>query len=277
VKYARTRPNIDATEDLVVLVPAGEGAEDLAWDAAVDADCAIDELEGRGQEQATYAECPSALSNPRSFAKAETTAKRWIRATRPLVVYKSDALDAYSAVDESEGAFRARLQTLGNQARDTQAAALRKKYEAAVEKLNAKLQRAEHAVEREAGQARSHKIDTALSFGTAVLGALLGRKTVSVTSANRVGTALRKAGRASEQSADVTRAKAVVETVQEQLAELSAAFDAEVHALDAAYDAQQDELTPIEVTPKLTDIDIRLVAVGWVPFVRNAAGALERA
>ena len=116
-----------------------------------------------------------------------------------------------------------------------------------------------------------------MSFGTAILGALLGRKRVSTTSATQVGTAVRKAGRVSQESADVRRAGETVAAVQEQLAELQARFEQDVEALDAAYDAQAEELTEVRVNPKATDVYIGLLALGWLPYIQDHEGRLSPA
>jgi len=110
-------------------------------------------------------------------------------------------------------------------------------------------------------------MDTAISFGTAILGALLGRKRVSVTSASRVGTAARKAGRLGKESGDIRRAEATVAGVRDELAELQLQFDAEVAELEGAYDAQAEELQQIPVRPLAKNVHVSLLQLGWQPYV----------
>jgi hypothetical protein len=110
-----------------------------------------------------------------------------------------------------------------------------------------------------------------------VLGALLGRKRISTTSASRVGTAVRKAGRIGQQTGDVRRAEQTVASVKEKLAELQAAFDQEVDARDEAYDAQSESLEEVVIRPKSTDIHVGLLGLGWMPYIEDAEGRLHQA
>ncbi len=275
--YARARPVVNATKEVMLGIPAADGPLGVDWDAAMQLGVDVAELDSDAEDDAAFADCPPVLSAPKKLAAHKTRLKRWIRAEQPLVLLKSSAMKIYSEVDESERDFRIRLQQLGNEQRDRKAAVLKRRYERRVQTLRNRLLRAEQAVAREAEQARGQKIDTALSFGTAVLGALLGRKVVSSTSATRVGSAIRKAGKIGQQAGDVRRAKAVVAAVQEELAELERQFDDDVAALDDAYDAMAEELSELLIRPRASDIEISAFGVGWLPFYRDDADGMRAA
>jgi site-specific recombinase len=161
------------------------------------------------------------------------------------------------------------LQHAANEARDVNVAKLKARYEKQVATIEDRMLRAQQALEREAEQARSAKFDTALSIGTAVLGALLGRKRVSTTSVNRAGTAMRKAGSARKQAGDVKRAKQTIASLERKLEQLAESFDAEIDALDDAFDAQAEKLSTTLIRPKSTEIEIRYFGIGWVPVDRQ--------
>ena len=90
--------------------------------------------------------------------------------------------------------------------------------------------RAEQRIERESEQSKQRKMDTAISFGTAILGAVLGRKKISTTSASRVGTAMKSAGRMRKEAQDVEQAKETAAAVQEEMKALEVQFEREVRA-----------------------------------------------
>ena len=118
--------------------------------------------------------------------------------------------------------------------------------------------RAEQAIEREQQQSSQKNMDTAISFGTAILGALLGRKRLSSATVGRVGTAVRKAGSARKEASDVARAKQTAKKVRADLAALNKQLEAEIKSMDTAYSAQDEELNEIVIRPKTTDIHIPL-------------------
>jgi hypothetical protein len=70
--------------------------------------------------------------------------------------------------------------------------------------------------------------------------------------------------------ADVRHAKETEESVKAQLEELQQAFQSDVDQLSDAYDAQAEEFKETLVRPATTDIDVRFVALGWIPEVRDA-------
>jgi len=151
---------------------------------------------------------------------------------------------------------------------------LRAKYAPKTATLNERLRRAEQAVEREAGQARSAKISTALSFGSTLLGAFLGRKTLTATNISKAATAMRGVGRSVEQSQDVARAGETVEALKQQLADLDAQFQAEAAAIEAGADPASESFETLELRPSKANIGVKLVALAWTPHVRDTSGAL---
>jgi hypothetical protein len=136
--------------------------------------------------------------------------------------------------------------------------------------------RAEQAVAREDEQAKASKMQTAISFGTAILGAFLGRKAVSAMSAQRVGTAMRSAGRVQKEKMDVARAQERADAIRLQLSELDEQLQKDIDTIELSYDAKFEELEKISIKPKSTDITLEIFGLAWMPFRRDAGGKLSR-
>jgi hypothetical protein len=277
ISYQNARLKVAERRDFMFSVEPDDDSATVDWISSEPLAMAPSDLDQRPDPDAAFAELPGCMGRPKQYAAWEKDMRRWLRAERPLILYKSPQLKETSRPDETERDFRIRLQQLGNEQRDLQVAKLRERYEKQVVQLEDRLRRAEQAMEKQAEQARDQKLDTALSFGTAVLGALLGRKRVSVTSATRMGTAVRKAGRIGQESGDVRRAEATVTAVQAKLTELQSKFDIDVEALNSAYDAQAEELEEIAINPRATDIHVALHGLGWLPYFSDDAGRLEPA
>jgi hypothetical protein len=275
VRYGNARLNVDVqTGHLLAAELSGEAPD---WDNADTPAAAVSQLDTQPRDGAGFTDCPAALLDPGNIRRWESDLKRWLRDEKPLTVLRSPAMKVNSTPGESEGDFRARLQVLGNEQRDQNVAKLKKKYEPKFQRVQEQRMRAEQAIQREAEQAQQHKFDTAISFGTAILGAVLGRKTVSATSANRVGTAVRKAGRARQQSQDVDRAREKLLAVEQKIQSLEARFQAEVEDLEDAYDAQMEQLECRQVRPRATDIHISRMGLGWLPYIQGGDGRLSAA
>ena len=126
-------------------------------------------------------------------------------------------------------------------------------------------------------QSTKKKFDTAISFGTAILGAVLGRKKLSSSTASKMGTAIRSAGGARKEAADVERAKQTVAKVTADLEALNAQLEQEVADLDTAFDAQAEPLDEIVVRAKSTDINVAITGLVWLPYTTGENGRLRPA
>src|SRR5260370_6971193 len=113
------------------------------------------------------------------------------------------SLDRLSKPGESERDFRVRLQQAAREERDRRAEELKKDYAPRLAALDERKRRAEQAVDREKGQAQQQTLQTAVSVGTALLGAFLGRKTLSVATLNRAATAAPAACRYTKEAGNV--------------------------------------------------------------------------
>ena len=155
--------------------------------------------------------------------------------------------------------------------RDELVEALRKKYAPKIATLQERLRKAQAAVDKQKEQAQQAKLQTALSFGSTLLGAFTGRKSLSGT-INKATTAARKAGRAMEEGGDVSRANETVEAIQQQLADLDVQLKTETDTLAEKVDPLTEALETLSVKPKKTDIQVQLVTLAWAPYWQDEQG-----
>jgi hypothetical protein len=165
-----------------------------------------------------------------------------------------------------------RLQQTAREQRDAQVEELRQKYAPRMAGLQERIRRAQQAVEREGAQASQAKLQTAISFGTTLLGALFGRKTVSVSSLGRATTAVRGVGRSVKEQQDIGRAQETVEALESQLAAMETELKSETQAMEAKIDAQDEQFETLSIKPKKTNISVQLITLAWAPFWRDDAG-----
>ena len=277
VGYSSTRYNVHDEKRFTYIVEYQDGPVPVDWDDAEPLELELDDLESGPTSGAAFATLESKLGKAASYRGWQKRFKSWLRRNAALTLFRSPSLKAVSTTSETERDFRIRLHQLGQEQREEQVEKLRKRYRTKIQTLENRLLRARQRIEREAEQSQHRKMDTAISFGTAVLGAFLGRKTVSVSSASRVGTAMRKAGSLKKEAADVRAAEETAATVERQSEELQAEFDGELEALKARFDAQTEELKEIIIKPKTTEMHIHFVGLGWLPYFRDPSGRLSAA
>ena len=267
VVYRRASPPVDHTERLVLLLEATDAPQ---WDAA-EALPQRPETDTAPAEGTAFAALPPALAA--RFGSLEADLKRWLQAERPLRLLAAPALEATSAPGENERAFRIRLAGLAREARDAQKDALRDRYGARLDTLQARMKAAETAVDREAAQASQRKMDTVVRIGTSLLGAFLGRGRSSLSG---IGTAARSAGRASKEMSDVRRAGETRDALAAEYASLDAELAREMESVEISFAPETAPLEAVAVAAKQTDMLITEMALAWVPYARDADGRLTR-
>jgi hypothetical protein len=166
----------------------------------------------------------------------------------------------------------ARLTQTAREQRDLEVEKLRRRYSDKFAALRDRLMRAEQAVMREQEQLSAKKVETAISFGTAILGAFLGRKAASAASAGRLGTAAKSAGRLRKESMDAARAQESAEAVRTQMAELDRTLQADIAKLEAAFDRAAEKLQEVVVYPAPAGITQEFFGLVWLPYRRDAQG-----
>jgi hypothetical protein len=265
VRFSDSKTGIDETRPLVVVTPLTSDAIPVDWAHAEPAGFEVNQLSTDLPSGASFDELPGAASKAKNYADWTKAFTSWVSTAETLDIFRSASLKLTSRPGETEGAFRARLQQAAREKRDAEVTRLRQKYAPKVAGLQEKLRRAEQAVAREQEQASAQKTQTAISLGTTVLGALFGRKTFSASTLGRAGTAVRGMSRSSKEAQDVSRAKDNVSAVQAQIDELESTVASEVAALEATYHPETEPLETISLKPKRGAVQVRLVALTWVP------------
>ncbi|HEX5786779.1 MAG TPA: DUF87 domain-containing protein [Woeseiaceae bacterium] len=277
IVYDSARQAVHETRSGTYVTAFADGPLDADWDACERLSLDAATLAGAGTDGARYAECPAAAGDAKAYAAREKAFRRWLRQNETLTLYKSKTLKLTSAAGETEADFRIRLQDAASVRRDDEVARLRERYGSRAKALEDRLLRARQALEREEEQVSRKRLDAVVSAGNAILGALLGRKKLSSTTAGRIGTAIRTAGSASKESADVGRAGETVARIEADLAELNAGLEKDIAALDTAYDAQSEKLEEVVVRAKATDIAVPVFGLGWLPYTPDGAGGFDAA
>ena len=277
VVFTSSRYNIEDERAVLHTVEFDDGPVAIDWDYAEPLGIAVGDLEDSGDRTASYASCPAAASKAKGYPGWNKEYKRWLRQHENITLYRSKRFRLTSAAGETEGDFRTRLQDAASEKRDLAIAKVRKRYAGKATTLENRLMRAEQAIAVQKQQSTKKKLDTAVSFGTAILGAVLGRKRLSSTSATRMGSAIKTASSARKEAADVKRAQQTAAKVKTDIAALSKALAKEVAALDTSFDAQSEALEEIVVRAKSTDIYVAVTGLVWLPYTTGEKGRLTPA
>ena len=263
VRYARPSPRIEVDREVICMAPAGDALGESAWEAA-ETFAEAPEVEP-APRQGAFAPLPPALSGPRGYASLAASLKSHLGRTSKLAAWRAAAIDAVSQPGESEGEFRARIAHRVKEWRDERIEEVRAKTATKLAALVDRIDRARQKGEKEKAEAKNQSLQTYVSIGTAVIGALFGRKKISATTIGRAATSMRSASRATRQQADVAHAEESLQVLEERRAALEEEIEQELDRirLDAAPD--RIALEEIDIPARKTDIAVEAVVLAWVP------------
>ncbi|HEU5134415.1 MAG TPA: hypothetical protein VFU13_04650 [Steroidobacteraceae bacterium] len=254
------------------LAPLADSNGEVSWEDSLKHPFMKEKLLGTPVPNAEFAEIPGKALRAASYGEWAKSLQSYLYETARTKVMWSDTFKSASKPDEVEGDFRTRLTLAAREKRDAAVADLRRRWQAKLQTLQDQIRRGEERRERESSQLSQQKINTALSIGSSILGALLGRKAISATNVGRVGSAARSATRIGRESQDVERAEESLEALQQRLEAAKREVDAEVARLEHTLDASSISLRAIEVPARKADIAVGEVALVWTPWRKGADG-----
>jgi hypothetical protein len=269
VHFAQSKSNVDHWQSLTVLARLDEETlRPTIWDTAdVTEENEPDLDKAPAADDCTYGPLPGDFNRPKKFAALTTSLKDRLYRIEELRLWKATVLKQISKPGETEQEFRLRLTQSTREQRDFQIEKLRGKYAPKLAVIEDRIRRAQQKVEKEQSQASQQTFQAALSFGSSILGALMGRKVASAANINRAASAARAAGRVSREKQDVSAAAENLQQLQEQRAELGSEFKAEAAALQDSVSADKLALEELVIKPKKSDIGITQVMLVWVPEI----------
>jgi hypothetical protein len=262
VEFADAKTGLDFAREVMFVAPVSEGAIPLRWeDAKWAGSIGVRDLGDQPAPGARFLDVPGPLLAPKSYAAWSKKLVAWLASTQGVARWKSPALKTFSAPNEDEAAFRARLAMTAREARDRAAEELRAKYGTKLAALEERIRKAQQAVAREQEQANAQRAAAAFSLGGGLLGSFLGGSAGrAVTGATR---AAKSASRAAKESRDAAREKDNLDVLVEKYRALQEELRAALAGVTSALDPSTAPLEQVVTKPKKTAITVHLVALGW--------------
>jgi hypothetical protein len=273
VRYSLAGAGIEEHREVVCLAPAGDSLGESAWDGAeiLPEPPQIEPAPRAG----SFAPLPPPLAGPRGYATLATSLKGWLGRTANLVAWKAPIIDEVSRPDEREGDFRSRIAQRVRERRDSELERVRAREAAKLATLADRIERARQKVEKEKAEAQNQSLQTYVSIGSAVLGALFGRKKISSTTIGKAATSMRSASRSARQQADVAHAEESLANLEEKRRQLEDELEQELERIRLDSAPERITLERLEIPARKTGTTVEDVVLAWVPRVEPAAEAVR--
>jgi hypothetical protein len=277
VNFVSTESGVSTSNRIRRIAPAPESALALDWEKATALEPTLEDLDRQPATGATLAPLPPAMTKVASYRSWGTDFSDWAFRTQTLESLRSPGFNVTSNPGETEEAFRARVAQVATTKQNEAIEKLKKQYDAKRATLERKLLAVEQAKAREAEQSRGRKMQTAISFGATVLSAMFGRKKLGTSTLGRATTTMRDVSRSIDESGDVKRADQNIADAKQKLADLETQLQAEIDALTVKTDPKTETLEKILMRPRKSDITVDALGLIWMPYWKDAAGAVTGA
>jgi len=185
----------------------------------------------------------------------------WVYQSQRMHTLENDKLKIYQSDDETEEAFRMRLQVKAREERDAEVDELHEKYDAKFSKLDDKIRKEERDLEEAKADKRGRRNDELINVVETVFGSVFGgrrrRSSSSVTTKRRMA---RKAAEKVEESEEDLYA---LDRAKE---DLTHELDRKLREITSKWDDISADISKKEIKPRRTDVKTNDVIVAWCPF-----------
>ncbi len=222
-----------------------------------------------------FAELPTALCSADNFKRWCKDYKEFLYRHQTLVIYKSPALKQYAPGGNTIAEAQMSLTQLAREARDRETEIIRAKYTAKMETLDRRIRAAQEKLAKEEQQFKEVSVSSVVDLGQSILGALLGNKRRSRSSASKAGAIVRNASKAAQEREDVTRAEDSLKSLSVDMLDLDNALRAELKQIANRYSPENLILEETTLPPRKSDMRINDPYIVWTPWQINAEGIAQ--
>ncbi|MGB5811963.1 MAG: DUF87 domain-containing protein [Polyangiales bacterium] len=253
--HTRASFGLDTWTDHTAIAPLGDAEP---WSAATLFEPDALELFDAPPEGATFLTLPSGSTSKSKFRSYGASLKRHVHATQPRTMWACKGLKLRSAPDETKADFAARAQLAYRERRDAKLDTLQARLDKKLAQMEKRVRRAESRVAREKDQYDSQKLQTGISMGATILGAVFGSRGLG-----RATTTARGAGRIAKEREDVARAEQEAREVSDEQRALETDFEAELDAFREETARYEPVLEEVRIPPRKSDIRVDGLQLAW--------------
>jgi hypothetical protein len=254
IRFFNQRRGIDKTTEEILTLPLDADIAHIDWAEAQNDDEPFDRFLKRPPQSAKFAPLPQCVRRDKGLKAAIRELKNHLYATRYLETWRCKALKLDAFPDETYASFLARVDDVLESKKDEAVEKLQERYEKKEKRLKERIARAQAKVEKEEHDTTGSLIDT----GIAILGALFGRKSTA-----SIGRTISKGSKVLKERDDLSRAKAQLETLLEEMEMLETEFEEKLEEVAERYTRENYPVETVRIRPRKSDIDVALCAVVW--------------
>ena len=275
IYVSEPKMDLEGLHRVVQLTRVSSGAREIDWSSALEFKGRLRSMHDAPHTPCSFAELPGSVLEEKNFDEWGDDFVGDLYRKGAFDVFKSPSVGAYSRPGESEGEFRVRLEDAAREKRDELVEELRERYGKRLDRLESQHSRAEDHFDEQKAQADSAKMNSAVSIGSSILGALFGkRRGISRTSVSRSSSS---ASRAMKERRDVKVAAEKVADVRAKIDEMQIELKGEIDEARDSIDPMGEELEVVRVKTLKRNISLEACGLAWLPYYREGEFDLDPA
>ncbi len=267
VRFSDRRRNLNEVIEKVLVAPAATELHRLNWAEAELVPVHLADLADRpepvpAEQGPFFGPLPDAANSARELKNVEKNLSDWLFYNTRFSLAVHPALKLYQEPGETERGFKIRLQQAARENRDAEVDQLEEKYEKQITRLADKLRKEQQELAADEAEYSARKQEELIGAGESVLGFLFGRRRSGSRALSRIASKRRMTGQA---RLDLDESREEIAELQEEIAKLEAELKEMADEITRKWADLLDDITTEEITPRRTDVNVRLVALGWLP------------
>jgi len=203
---------------------------------------------------------PEAMNTSSELGKIEKEFSNWLYQTQRMYTLEHEELDVYQSDDETEEAFRMRLELRAREARDNEVDKLHEKYETKFRRLDEKIRKEERDLDEALADKRGRRNDELINVVETVFGGVFGKRRRSTSS---VTTKRRMARKAAEK---VEESREDLDMLDLAKRELEDELRDRVAEISSKWDKVSQGISKKEIKPRRTDVKVMDPIITWYPY-----------
>ncbi len=267
----QSRYNVSFKQEIGYAIDLAQDSASFSWQQALHFKPDTRLFSGNREAGAKYLALDAMALNLGRLNSLDKQFETYVYRNFQLSLWKSNTFKQLSKPLESERDFRIRLSVAAGEKRNLERDRIKRKYAVRLASLERQLLTARQRIERETDQYNQKKMDSTISAGVSLLGALFGGR----RSASGFARTARSVTRLSKEKADIQRAKEKYEQLNTRLQELQDQLENEVNLLTEKYDPEAEELQTVLLRPRKADVLQRWFGIWWIPFTYNDGNGLR--
>lgn len=256
--------NMDVWDDVCIVARPKANEQSIDWDAGENIPDIKNHFETSPMSNCCFQDLPAFLMQEKNYVTFRKSLATWLYQNQCRSLYSYQDLKLASKSGESEEDFRIRVSLALREKRDEIVSQLRQKYGEKINNLTEKLRRAQDKLNQKQLQSTWQKAETLISFGSTILGAILG-KGVTKGTISQAGSSMRRVGKIGKDSQSAENAEEDLKSLQQQLNDVQIQLKQEIDQVSKSIDPSSIKLNEIKIKPRKSDITIEKVLLIWWP------------